>query len=349
MTLACTAGARVIDQALLETSIQDLPIELLVSGEGVELNGVTYFTGVSADSGAELWRTDGTVEGTTIVRDIVPGEASSDPSMLARSGERFLFQAHDDDHGRELWVSDGTPEGTYLLKDIAAGATSSFPVHFVQVSGQTYFRAFEQSTGTELWVTDGTAEGTRLVRDIAAGTEESFPGVLTAMDDRLYFRASTPEHGSELWAYDPSADMLTLRDLVVGGGSSLPYHLHSYNDQVLYFRTVNSDGSRSLWALTELMSNAFLMRDVDPGRVRVSWKPPTTFADGSPLHDLLGYKLYHGSDPVNLSQSITIEEPTRTEYVLSFLAPGWHYFALTAVSASAGESAPTRIVSKLIL
>ena len=142
------------------------------------------------------------------------------------------------------------------------------------------------------------------------------------MGGRLYFRAFTPEYGSELWAYDPSSDTLTLRDLAPGVASSLPYHLHSYNDQVLYFRTVNSDGSRGMWALTSLMNNAFSMRNVEPGKVRVRWQAPTLFEDGSPLQDLTGYNIYYGTDPANLSQSIAVGSAEGTDYTLQYLAPG---------------------------
>ena len=54
-------------------------------------------------SGHELWRTDGTVEGTTRMEDINPGEKSSSPSDMASFGSYLCFAATSFEHGRELW------------------------------------------------------------------------------------------------------------------------------------------------------------------------------------------------------------------------------------------------------
>jgi ELWxxDGT repeat protein len=54
--------------------------------------------------GRELWVSDGTTEGTAIVKDINPGEDDSDPGALVSVNGRLYFAADDGTHGRELWV-----------------------------------------------------------------------------------------------------------------------------------------------------------------------------------------------------------------------------------------------------
>src|SRR4051812_40450623 len=49
---------------------------------GVELNGTLFFRWTRADIGSELWKSDGTAEGTVLVKDINPGTASSLASQL---------------------------------------------------------------------------------------------------------------------------------------------------------------------------------------------------------------------------------------------------------------------------
>ena len=82
------------------------------SSLGVEFGGLVYFNGCTASSGCELWRTDGTQSGTTIVKDIVAGPSSSNPFNLVVSGNKLFFVAASENVGNELWVSDGTVAGT---------------------------------------------------------------------------------------------------------------------------------------------------------------------------------------------------------------------------------------------
>ncbi len=69
-------------------------------------------------SGRELWRSDGTPEGTALVRDVLPGPGSASPSCLVEADGSLLFVADDGRHGDELWRSDGTEAGTELARDI---------------------------------------------------------------------------------------------------------------------------------------------------------------------------------------------------------------------------------------
>jgi ELWxxDGT repeat protein len=94
-------------------------------------NGAVYFSAegppfVSEEPGhgtnVELWRTDGTPEGTRLVRDINPGMGQSFPYNLFTAGNALYFTAVDDVHGRELWKTDGTEAGTVPVKDLNPGA-----------------------------------------------------------------------------------------------------------------------------------------------------------------------------------------------------------------------------------
>src|SRR5262245_29423240 len=136
--------------------------------ETVVIGSTAYFTAEDGVHGIELWKSDGTAAGTMLVKDIIPGSASSvtEPSFLTNVNGTLFFTASDGTHGRELWKSDGTAAGTVLVKDIVAGSGSSGPGLLANVNGTLFFRAFDAKRGSELWKSDGTAAGTTLVKDI---------------------------------------------------------------------------------------------------------------------------------------------------------------------------------------
>ena len=48
-----------------------------------KLDGTLYFAADDGEHGAELWRSDGTADGTTLVEDIAPGSGGSTPTAMA--------------------------------------------------------------------------------------------------------------------------------------------------------------------------------------------------------------------------------------------------------------------------
>ncbi len=160
-----------------------------------------YFVADNGNSGAELWKSDGTPGGTTLVKDINPGAGGSDPSFLTDVNGTLFFSASDGGFfdNRELWTSDGTPAGTVRIKDIRPGASSSAPTELLNANGMLVFAADDGIGGAELWKSDGTPAGTVMVQDIAPGAANSNPAGLTIAGDLVFFGANGGD-GQELWA-----------------------------------------------------------------------------------------------------------------------------------------------------
>jgi ELWxxDGT repeat protein len=195
------------------------------------VNGTLFFTADDGTNGRELWKSDGTTTGTTLVKDIYPGTTttkfyygaydtytgyttsinSSNPSNLTNVNGTLFFTADDGTEGDELWTSDGTAAGTVMVKDIYAGTASSAPVDLTSISGTLFFEANDGTHGGELWKTDGTPAGTTMVADINPGSAFSSPGNFTSVNGILFFSAYDGVHGTELWGYNtvpsPSLDI----------------------------------------------------------------------------------------------------------------------------------------------
>jgi len=70
----------------------------------------------------------------------------------------------------------------------------------------------------------------------------------------------------------------------------------------------------------------------------LSWTAPTMNEDGTTLTDLAGYKIYYGKSSRNYTNTIQIDNPSVTTYVVDNLSPDTYYFAATSVNSSGIES-----------
>jgi ELWxxDGT repeat protein len=109
-----------------------------------------YDIGSPAPRETQLWRTDGTREGTRLLyAPLIVSPDLAVPRPVPTGDGRVIFHAFDDTHGHEPWVSDGTVGGTRLLQDIGPG--SSYPQELLGSDGFAYFVADDGVHGREVW------------------------------------------------------------------------------------------------------------------------------------------------------------------------------------------------------
>jgi ELWxxDGT repeat protein len=237
-----------------------------------EMNGLVFFVAVTPEFGSELWKTDGTAEGTSLVKDIrpaIPGApftGDSSPEWLTPLHGTLFFTADERFTGRELWKTDGTEAGTVLVKDIAPGVASSIPFHLTGSDDSLFFTPlFSTAEGAELWKSDGTEAGTLLVRDINPGPAGSNIAWLTDANGTLLFSAFDPVHGQELWRSDGTlAGTVLVRDINPGGASSFPAGLANH-DGIVFFSADNAIHGFELWKSDGTEAGTVLVKDILPG------------------------------------------------------------------------------------
>jgi hypothetical protein len=84
------------------------------------------------------------------------------------------------------------------------------------------------------------------------------------------------------------------------------------------------------------------------GSATLSWTPPTENTDGSSLTDLAGFRIYWGTAPGNYTESVTINNPGLTSYVIEDLSPGSYEFVSTALNSAGVESNYSNPATKTI-
>src|SRR6185369_3632674 len=105
-------------------------------------------------TGFELWITDGTSAGTSLVKDIASGKA---PGLTGSTifplgvGRRVLFAGSDQRvSGHEYYVSDGTSAGTVRYNDWGFRG-AQYTTSYALASGYVFLTADNGTTGVELY------------------------------------------------------------------------------------------------------------------------------------------------------------------------------------------------------
>ena len=153
-----------------------------------------YFGRNADNKGLELWKTDGTVSGTSLVVDAWVGTNGGlvGPSFIS-TDDLLYFEAKTGtaNADRGLWVTDGTTAGSRLLRD-GLWANLHLSVVFEDV---VYFSPYDFSSGSSsyvsgLWSTDGTSNGTVHYMGYGEDTQAAHPA-LSNVNGMLYFRYFT--------------------------------------------------------------------------------------------------------------------------------------------------------------
>lgn len=183
----------------------------------VAIGSTVSFTADDAVRGVELWKSDGTAAGTTLVKDMRPGCSSSGPRDLTDVNGKLLFTAFEQSTGWEVWKRDRTAAGTMLVKGLCPGSSSSWAGKLTPVNGMLYFTSDDGSGVYKLWQSGCTPTGTVIATSMAAKS-------LTNINGALFFRAGDGIHGWELWKLvDDSAPVprsMSINDVTIIEGHS---------------------------------------------------------------------------------------------------------------------------------
>jgi ELWxxDGT repeat protein len=217
--------------------------------------------------GIEVWKSDGTAAGTSLLRDICPGICSSVPQSLTVADGVLFFIADDGARGKELWRSDGTASGTVLVKETFPGMGNPlFPGNLLAMGDIVFFAADDGIHGRELWKSDGTEAGTVLVKDINPGTASSHPLPWAAAGGTVLFDADDGTHGREPWVSDGTeAGTDLVKDIHPGADSSTDgRYAVAAPGGGFFFRADDGVHGAELWKTDGTEAGTALVEDIHP-------------------------------------------------------------------------------------
>lgn len=235
-------------------------------------------TSGSGANGNELYKTDGTPAGTSLVKDINPGTANSNPRNFTEQGGFLYFGANEPVAGNELWRTDGTTAGTVLVKDIVSGTGGSSPgssgtiPDMISNGSMLFFAGLNQNpgeeTGWELYGSTGAIGNGGLIKDIntssfaenSAPSNFAYPGT----GNTVYFTAYDA-NGSELWKSDGTAAGTVMVKEITTGAAGTTFSRLTVLDGKIYFTAYSAASGVELWRSDGTAAGTVVFKDINPG------------------------------------------------------------------------------------
>lgn len=263
-------------------------------------NGELYFsTSETNNQDYELWKTDGTPEGTVQVKDINPNGSSS-PNNFHIIKDRLLF--HTNIGGGDIWSTDGSEENTINLTN---SKDKLEPISIIGWNSTHDFFLDSLDGKLELWSTDGTINGVMpLTNNLDEILKESSNMILVG--NHLYFESLT-EDGSLV---------LNVSDGTIDGTRKLK-NISSIPNAGIFYLSYNNIGLQKLFFYTtENKQNSLWVSDgTEQGTIKIS--PIELTSVSSNKESLYTDKLFFSSFDVEKGDELWVSDGSKegTHYV----------------------------------
>lgn len=255
-------SSHLVTEILNTNSYYSIPSEI-----NTHVGGVFIFTMYTSNYGRELWRSDGTVAGTFLLRDLNTGTQNTTFSKSYITCNGKLFFSAWVSGVESMWVTDGTQQGTVSIKDFSGSNGWTSPGSYTCIDNQEMlFSAYSTSSYTrQLWKSNGTSPGTNAVTAVPS---MSFSSSSRITDDKNYpfptlgnnvFFNAIQNGYSHLYKYDGSNT--TLLKSYFNMSEAIIHNQKLY----LAGQEYNTGKGEELWASDGTVVGTVLVKDINPG------------------------------------------------------------------------------------
>lgn len=203
----------------------------------------------------ELFSSDGTPDGTGLLKDILVGPEGSYPDFYTKLGDKTYFLAKDDLSApafTTLFETNGTSLGTIRVKNFANPAENIRKTWDMIAAGGNIFLLMQNDTivRNELWKSDGTISGTELVKTLEKDNVYVEPySNLIALNNKVYFFARLANGFNQgIWVSDGTdSGTIQFHDIYPGEVTSIdPDTLYTFDNE-LYFEVLTATRGWQIW------------------------------------------------------------------------------------------------------
>ncbi|HEY1268133.1 MAG TPA: ELWxxDGT repeat protein [Candidatus Binatia bacterium] len=217
-----------------------------------------FFTAFTPQYGRELWTTDGTSEGTKLVKDFYPGPNLDGPANLTAVDDWLFFTAYDDKGSPRLWRSDSSGKD---VRRIGSG----FVVDLANINGTLFFTTSTKN-GAQLWKINNNLGKPLLVKSIKS-KNGAIAYKLTNVVGTVYFLVYTKvgtKVGYKLWKSDgTTVGTVPVRDFP-GEAVAHPDNLTNVNG-TLFFTAYSPETGSELWKSDGTEEGTVVVKDIYSG------------------------------------------------------------------------------------
>jgi large repetitive protein len=310
------------DVPQLVLDINATPLAASSNPVSVSSIGGYFAFGATDATGAGLWRTDGTLGGTSLVARFGGAGVQNynlTPSAIMFGASLYFLAQNRPSAAPALWRTDGTTAGTTSVADFAS--PNGGPPQIMGVLGANLvFAAGDANGNYQLFVTDGTTVGTTPLTTFSGNVAGVRSSYWIFVGQKLYFVAEDNNYAGQLWVTDGTVPGTKQVNNPFGSNNSVSMSA-VYNPR--FFRLV---GSTVLYTSDGLIWTIDTATDtigaVTTAAGQAGFGPPNVQESGG-LIDLNGFVLFINNTPYyNNLQLWRTDGTTAGTYEVGVITPG---------------------------